>query len=263
MSELWKEKNYLNPLPYLISHHITEYDIQKANINVLYNLGLINQDYYDRLNKADRMERQIEIGYLLKYTEGLYDKLSKGIEDFRHKFFDANGIEDGDILSIKNDAIFIIDKNIKVTKFDNIVFREKNTYTSYMKLNSIEVYFENDPVDGTASLDIKGISDVNLDKHHQYMATFIADMMMYMESGDIESGLTYLGEFYNNYVDRKLDIGYYRNFNAESDYNIMANGTVYSVPYCNPNMARSIDISCNLGIIRLINSYLTNMYFSK
>ena len=114
MGSLWKSKNYLMPVPYLIAHHIYEYDIQKANISVLRELNLIDEDYYQRLYKLPRMQRQVEIGYLIKYTDGLSDKLSEGIASFRKSFFEANNIEDEDILSIKNDAIFVIDKTPNV-----------------------------------------------------------------------------------------------------------------------------------------------------
>ena len=134
-----------------------------------------------------------------------------------------------------------------------------------MKLGkNIEVYFEHNSIDGTLSLDIKGISDENLEKHHQYMATFIADILYYIETGDISTALTYVSEFYNNYIEKKLHPGYYRNFNADSDYTIQANGINYSVGYCDTDtLFRSLNISVNLNIIRDINGYLTNMYFSN
>lgn len=265
MSTLWKQKNYLLDIPYLIAHHITEYDIQKANINVLFELGLIDEEYYDRLNSMDRMKRQVEIGYLIKYNDGIGDKLADGIIQFKQKFFESNNIDDNDILSIKNDAIFLIDKTPKVANFGRVHFIKKNTYTSYMKIQkSIEVYFEFDAIDATISLDIKGISDEKLEKHHQYMATFIADILYYVETGDISSALTYVAEFYNNYVDRKLPIGYYRNFDAMSNYTVFANGIRYDVQYCDSDiMLKSLDISTNLNVIRDINGYLTQMYFNN
>lgn len=265
MSTLWEKKNYTLDIPYLIAHHITEYDIQKANINVLFELGLIDEDYYNRLNNMERMKRQIEIGYLIKYNEGLGDRLANGIIQFKKKFFESNKIDDNSVLSIKNDAIFLIDIFPKITEFGRVHFINKNNYTSYIRLQkSIEIYFEYNTVDGTISLDIKGISDDNLEKHHKYMATFIAEVLFYIETGDISSALTYVSEFYNDYIDRKLPVGYYRNFDAMSNYTIFANGVRYDVSYCDSDiMLRSIDISTNLNVIRDINGYLTQMYFNN
>ena len=264
MGSLWKSKNYLMPVPYLIAHHIYEYDIQKANISVLRELNLIDEDYYQRLYKLPRMQRQVEIGYLIKYTDGLSDKLSEGIASFRKSFFEANNIEDEDILSIKNDAILVIDKITNVLEFGKVKFIKKNSYTTFIKLNNIEIYFEYNTIDGTASLDIKGISDSKLELHHEYIASVIADIIYYIESGDVESGLTFFSDFYNKYIEKQLPYGYYRNFNSDSDYTISANGTLYSIPNCNnDNTFRALDISVNLNILRELYGYLTNIYFSK
>ena len=264
VSMLWKEKNYLTDAQYIIGRHIYEYDISKANINVLYYLGEIDHDYYEKLKRMPRMKRQIEIGYLLKYNEGLADKLSEGIANFRRLLFEDNQLEDMDILSIKNDAIFVIGKRLSVTKFDNVEFVLKNHYTTYVRLDKhLEIYAESNSVDGTMSLDVKGISDLKLELHHQYMATMLADVVYYMETHDIKDGLTYLGDIYNKYIEKQLPPGYYRNFNAESDFTVVANGTMYSVEFCTQDMYSALDIGCNLNIIRTLYGYLTNLYMQQ
>lgn len=264
MSELWKEKNYLADVGYIVGRHIYEYDISKANINVLYYYGYIDQDYYEKLKELPRMKRQIEIGYLLKYTPGLVDKLDEGIREFRRRLFEANDLEDYDILSIKNDAIFVIGKKLNITKFDNVEFVWKNHYTTYVRLDKhIEVYFESNTIDETISLDVKGISDRKLESHHQYMATMIADVLYYMETNSIADGLSYISDIYNKYISRQLPIGYYRNFNAESDYIIVSNNSRYSMDYCTEDMYWSIDIGYNLTIIRTLYGYLTNLYMQQ
>ena len=45
MDNLYEKKNYLNPIPYLFSD-IREYDISKANINILFAKGIIDEDKY-------------------------------------------------------------------------------------------------------------------------------------------------------------------------------------------------------------------------
>ena len=264
MSELWKHQNYLLDIPYLISHHIYEYDIQKANINVLYALGEITKEYYDVLSEMTKKQREIDVGYMLRDYKGLSDKLKEGIAYYRKKLFKNNNLEDRDILAIKNDAIFVIDKQLKNTKFDNVVFLQKNRYSIFLKLSKhLEVYFESDMVNGTISLDVKGIRDDKLELHHKYMASVIADVLYYMETKDINSGLTYLSEIYNAYVDKKLPMGYYRNFDAESKYNIRINNSVYEIDYCTDSMSNCIDISCNLEILRTLYGYLTNLYIQQ
>lgn len=263
-SELWKQANYLLDVQYIISRHIYEYDMSKANINVLYYLGEIDKEYYENLQKMPRMKRQIEIGYLLKYNNGLSDKLKDGIAHFRQLLFESNDIQDKEVLSIKNDAIFIIGRRLKVTEFDNIRFVEKNHYTTYMRLDKhIEIYFESNSIDRTISLDVKGISESKLELHHQYMATLIADVLYYMETNNIQDALTYISELYNKYINKELPIGYYRNFDANSEYILSINNILYSMDYCSNDMYNALDISYNLNVIRTLYGYLTTLYLQQ
>lgn len=263
-SSLWKCKNYISMIPHIISRHIYEYDITKANINVLYYMGEIDKEYYEKLKALPRMKRQVEIGYMIKYTEGLADKLSDGIAMFRRKLFEANDIQDHEVLSIKNDAVFIVGRKLNATKFYNVEFILKNHYTTYVRLDKhIEIYFESNSIDRTISLDVKGISDNKLELHHQYMASLIADILYYMETNNISDGLTYISDIYNQYIERQLPIGYYRNFNADSDYTINVNGTLYSMDYCDPELFISLDIGYNLSIIRTLYGYLSNIYMQQ
>lgn len=261
---LWQRKNYTAPMPYLIAHSIYEYDIQKANISVLYALGIIDSAYYQRLYNADRMERQIEVGYLQRNNVGLADALAEGITEFRHKFFDANGLTELDILAIKNDAIFVIDKIPKVTQFGNVKFVQKNMYSSYIKLaKSIEVYFQSNRVTEQIIITVKGISDEKLELHQNGIVEVIANVLFLVESGDVNSALTYLTEFYNDFIDRRLDINYYREFNSRSEYVISANGEYYSIPNCNQSQVTSVNISCNLNILRELYKILSAIYFQR
>lgn len=264
-SVLWDKTTYTIDAPYIIAHNIYEYDIRKANINVLLSLGLIDKEYYDKVDHMDRMERQVEIGYLLKEEPTLYDQLSKGIKSFKKKLFESNGIEDVDIISIKNDAVFIKDKMLDETKFGNVEFILKNSYTSFIKLGrSLEVYFASDMVNNTASIEVKGIRDEVLQSHHQYMASVIVNTLLSLECGDINDALSYITEIYNLYIERKLDIGYYRTFDSESIFPIVVNGSLYKMPYCDPANIGALDISYNLtNVIRKLYDYAIQIYFSR
>ena len=271
-NNLWQYRTYLLDVPYIIAHNIYEYDIRKANINVLYALGEIDKDYYDKLNSMSRMNRQVEIGYMLKYDTLLYNVLSQGITKYRKLLFESNNLSVSDILSIKNDAIFVIDKKLKCTKFDNVEFVLKNEYTTYIKLISknvfsnetLEVYFKSNAVTGNIDMDIKGISETNLEYHINYMCTLIADILYYIESGNLEDAIVWLSDFYNKYIRKELHPEFFRNFNSASDYTVIANSRAYSLKhFTSREMFNSIDISCNLSIIRELYGYLTNIYFQR
>ena len=263
-STLWDKKNYLAPYPYIIAKNIYEYDIKKANISVLYSIGAITKEHYDMLFSLPKIDREIEIGYMLKYSDSLSDKLSEGIKSYRQKLFESNDLSDLDILAIKNDAVFVISKKLTHTRFGIVEFALKNTYSTFLKLNNIEVYFKSDMVNETVQLEIKGISDDKLEMyHHQYMATIIADVLYYAEIGDINEGLTYISQKYNEYIERLLPVGFYRTFDPMSQYIFDINGGKYALDTCDERSKPLLDISCNLNILRQLYGFLTNLYFQR
>ena len=69
VSTLYTMVNYKAQFPYLFSKYIREYDIQKANISILYSKSLIDKSTYDRLLVSSRQDRQVEIGLLIKHNK--------------------------------------------------------------------------------------------------------------------------------------------------------------------------------------------------
>ena len=110
MSELWKLVNYNADIDYLIGSFIREYDIAKANINILLWKGLISIDQYNFLYNAYRMTRQITIGKMRASNPELGTALDAGVLEVKKLFFEANDIQDHEVLAIKNDAIYLINK---------------------------------------------------------------------------------------------------------------------------------------------------------
>ena len=85
--------------------------------------------------------------------------LAKAFVDMRRKLFEENHIKEDSVLSIKKDAVFMLE-SLNITQFDNVIFKEKNTYTSYIRLrDKYELYYNGE------TIDVKGISDANVEKH--------------------------------------------------------------------------------------------------
>ena len=82
MGDLWKQKNYLLDIPYLIAHHIYEYDIQKANINVLRELNYIDDEYYNKacelIDEYDLILPMQDFDKEKFYDEMFLDKKAQG-----------------------------------------------------------------------------------------------------------------------------------------------------------------------------------------
>ena len=104
-SNLWENVNYTAPLP-SYTGFITEYDLSKANISALFSRGVITKDLYDDLYGADKHYREVMIGIMIKRDRGIYEEIAAGIKDAKRMLFEANNIQDSEILSINNDAVF-------------------------------------------------------------------------------------------------------------------------------------------------------------
>lgn len=262
---LYDNINYSLDISYLNNVFIREYDISKANINVLYSKGIIDEKVYNDLYNAERMVRQRYVGMLQK-DKTIMETLKKGIIEAKKCLFEANDIKDYEVLSIKNDAVFIINRKLITTKFGLINFLNKNTYTSFYKFNNLELYYYYNNIDKSECLDIKGISDAKLVLHDQYMMQFLKDLFYTVQMNGVEVAMRLLKDFYNSYINLNLDIGYYRKFNNDSDYHYKFNtniGTGFSAEYVSNDDKYAVDISFNLSILLELQKILTSMYFSK
>lgn len=264
MATLWNHKNYTTILPFIIATNIYEYDIKKANINILLHEGIIDEKEYNRLYNLPRMNRQVEIGYMIRNNPHIDKVLSDGIKEMKRRFFEANNIEDVSIVSIKNDAVFVMNIEPLITKFDNVEFAKKNTYSSFYKLNkNLEVYFRSDRVNGTMTFDVKGINDERLVLHQDYMCAWLAQIMYSIETGDIEYAIREINIFFDDFIQRRLPIEYYRSFDAISEYVVVANGSPYFLPTARECDKANINITTNLNIIREMYGICSQLYFTR
>lgn len=261
MTDLYKFVNYTVPLQYCIATNIYEYDIQKANINVLYSLGKIDIHQYNAFMNMTRMQRQVTIGKMIRDDNVLYKELAAGIIEYKKKLFIANDIQEAEVMSIKNDAVFTT-RILNITEFDNIKFVLKNSYTSFIKLKSLEVYFRSDQINGIYVIDVKGIKDELLELHTP-MIYKICDILYLIESGDIVYAMQECNNFYTDYISRKLPVSFYRELTPDGKYHIDSMTHYYFVPEANQTDINKLDISYNASIIRQLYQYLCEMYFSR
>ena len=264
MNNLLRSPNYSMKVDYIISSYIREYDISKANINILYKYGVLSKEKYEYYLTADRMTRQIDIGLMQKDPK-VTKVLQNGIMEAKRNFFEANNIEESDVLTIHNDAIFIINKIPTITKFDNIEFINKNTYTSYYKLGPLEIYYFYDPINNIENIDIKGINDDRLKIHEDYFLEFLKVVFSSAQTENIKDTLDIIITFYKQYINRELEIGYYRNFDSESAYYIKSDISRYSVfrAYTlEEHNKYDIDINCNLQLIIQLYKYFSSIHLN-
>lgn len=267
---LWSHKYYTAPIDYLNSTFIREYDISKADISVLLSKGQITQEQFNFLYRIPSINRNVYMGILQRDNPKLKKILSNGIEEVRKLFFEANDIEDSDVLSIKNDAIFLINKVASVTTFGNVTLKEKNTYTSFYKLPkkyNKEFYYYVNRVTGEESLEIKGISDDSRKLHEEYFVDFLLVLFNSIELFPISDTIDLIQTFYNQYINMELPLGYYRKFDQFSGFDTNLVTPIlkhkYILKYLSEEHREMIDISYNLSIILELYRMVSTMYFSS
>lgn len=214
-SDLYKRHNYTNKYTeLLIGNEIYEYDIKSAGFNLLKRNNLISKEKIDRLEIMHKKLRQIQIGLMTRKDKELKGKLNDAFVDIRREFFEANDIQDDDILSIKKDAIFTF-KPCRVTQFDNVEFVKKNIYTSFLYIDKKEVYANKH------ALHVKGIKDDKLELHRNGMCDILHTSLMMLENMNEKKLRNFLSEVSDMYKRRELPIEFYREFNVESCYRLI------------------------------------------
>ncbi len=263
---LYDKINYSANINYLNNTLIYEYDISKANINVLYSKCAIDKPTYDYLYNANRMIRQKYIGKLQQQNPELIKILKDGIIEAKEMLFKSNNIQDHEVLSIKNDAVFIINRRLLNTKFGLIEFKEKSQFTSFYKFDNLEVYYYYNSYSKMENIEVKGISDEKLKLHENGMLQFLKDIFYTLQTSGVEIAMRMLKDFYLEYITMKLPFDHYRKFNSDSTYHLKynpASHTGFDAEFLPDNCINSIDISYNISILLELQKILSSIYFSK
>ena len=260
---LYERSDYTANISYLHNTLIYELDIHKANISILLSKGLISQNLYDALYNAERTKRQVFIGRLQK-NPSIALALKEGIREAKRLLVETNNIQDFEILSIKNDAVYVIGRMPQITKFGLIDFRCKNVYTGFYKVQNLELYYLYNTIDKSENLSVKGINDDKLVQHNDYMIRYLKDLFYTIQCEGIEQAIRLHKKFYLKYINKDLDIGFYRRFRSTSDYYLVVT-TQTGVGFSTENdyMPELVDISHNLGILIDLQKILNSIYFTR
>ena len=107
------------------------------------------------------------------------------------------------------------------------------------------------------NIDIKGIGDeTKVQLHQNYMLSFIGSVLLTYERAGVIDSIHLIEDFYNDYLARRLDIGFYRELNSTSLYKIINSG-YYLEDISDINV---IDISYNANIIRELWKIIISKY---
>lgn len=234
--------------------------MREAGWNLILYYSLLPDSEVDRLRTMTKRSRTIEIGKLRGKDKILSAELSNAFMLMRKKLFKENGLVDADIISIKKDAICVMDKKCNHTKFGNVEFVAKHKYTSFHKFGNIEMYYNGND----NKLDIKGISDNLLGTHKDYMINILCHIFSLLEDGDKKKLISFLKELIYLYKNRKLDMGYYRELNQTSTFTFNQNmnaSNYYVYGFNQVEKENKDNININFNYIKYIHPIIQRHYY--
>ena len=183
-----------------IKRNIYEYDIYKANISCLLEMGEINQEQYNMLKDIPKDER----AKFVAAFEKLEDDTSKGyhlfVEKSLEKFKKLNNIKKENIIEIAFDAIWI-DKevyNLQVT--ENIKFTCKRKASSILEIGKVKFYYNSNN---------NTFFQRGLGKKESPWCEIIKEYMRLLEKEDAENLNKFIFDFKEKYTNKKLDKEFY------------------------------------------------------
>lgn len=207
--------NYLNKYKYLeVNSDIVEYDIKSANISICREYKLLPNNITNKIEKMDKNKRVKTIGLIGKKNKGFMKALEKHFTIATEKFIELNDLnKEDDIISIKKDAVFVINRNIKNDMVgEHIHFINKNQYHAYLYLRPLEFYFKKD-----GNVDVKGLSKQSI-IHKNGLLDILNQLIETCESNNcnIKEINEFMKEFVILYKEKKLPLDCYREFNQNS-----------------------------------------------
>lgn len=258
MSKLYERDLYTTKeYEYLINRRIIEYDIRSANTNLCRYFKLIPEEEIQRIESLPKQERVETIGRMQRNDKEFTKKLSKAFKQMRKEFFIANSIDDSNVLAIKKDAIFVVGKRCRNTKFKNIEFVEKNQYSSYHKLNKMEFYYSSKD----NKLDIKGINDDSLYQFQKFIN--ILKRMFNLLERDREEYVKFMKRFVTDYINKNLQYEYYKELRSNGCYTLIHDNEYSNHIYTLDDMDSSVDhrLSITYNYIAYILPMIQRHYF--
>ena len=205
--------NYLTDRGYEFNSSIIEYDIKHWNIILMkyYNL-YPDIKKLDRLDAMEKGKREKEVGLMQRADPELAKKLERAFNDIVTEFMQVNNLsKEDDVISIKKDAVFVVNKPVLKTEFGPVNFIPKNHYHAFIAIERLEFYIAKDHID------VKGIGD-NLYLHNNGMLAVIDSLVNVIENEDTAALNAFLISLCEMYKTKNLDITCYREFNSKSMY---------------------------------------------
>ena len=232
----------------LVGHQIVEVDMRSAGLTVIRAEGLVPPDLLARLEAMPKGASAVAIGKLNRVPEykGISDRITQGIRTRMEALLRVNGVESDRILSVKRDAVFLLGTPPpRLALDDGTQFSIKNAYSAFAKLGTVEVYANLRR--GTA--DLKGIPTEKEVLHRNHTLRLVLDFLDMLAKGKTVEAADTLRQYREDYVTRRLPLGFYREFNASSSYAVRMGRSVYHILEGDDVRVEGIEIAHNLRTV--------------
>ena len=189
----------------------------------------------------EKKERVIYVGKQMRKDKDFSKELEKLFNIVVNEFIKTNELDmDFDILSIKRDAVYVINKSIIHPNIgEHIAFVPKNNYSSFIFIKAYEFY-------RGEILDVKGVSDEILPLHENGILSFVNDILEIASQYNMNQKKiqTYLSDYVKAYKNKELPYDHYREFGREVFKYVMFNN-IMEINDIDEELLSSIDISKN------------------
>ena len=248
MGTLYRKHNYTNKNIEIIRDvKIREYDIKSAGLNILYNKEYVDEEEYNMLMSLPKLERNVIIGKWLRDNPEVNKVMMDEFVRIRQIFFELNEIDDDEILAIKKDAIFIVDRELKNLKFENYEFTCREEFTDYIFMDKKEYYYNK----YTDTLEVKGFPKEVKEFQQDYFFKLIRNLLkLGKNKKDIFRTLI---EFKTDFLDRNLPKQYYKSV-ATNLYPFKLGSIVRYSDDIPDELLPEVDISANINYLNNIIS---------
>ena len=266
MHSLAKKFSYKANINYLINASIKEYDLEKAILGLLYQIGRLNEEQYNAYAETPKEKRIVEIGCYMKTDPSLFDLTQMKMSEIRNAFLTENQIEEYQVLYVDNDSMTIIEPkdkihiDDKITNFgEHINFRVKNVYTSFYRLSGIDLLYNS--INGSYRLKY---ANINVAQKTQDGFLDLILTLAYEAESSLLSALQTAKDAYLKYTNFELPIEYYRELNQKAQFKLKPGLAYTYYTEIDPGISLDqLDISYNAGLLNYMIRILSKEYFNS
>jgi hypothetical protein len=221
---------------------VREYDMADAGMSTVRKLGLFPRELA-RLEATPKGERLVELGKLVGGDPAASAAIMADLVEARTAFGAANGLDDGDILAVRRDAIFVAGKRCTELAVSGHVFKEKARYSSYYRVGKVELLWSA----WDRRLDVKGLGKETRAFQAEHMLSKAASLISVSEKCSARQTMESARHLRHEYLGLRLPAGCYREMNSHNLFRTRLTlvGMPITMLEAGPDDVPSLDVGYN------------------